>query len=123
MSTVTIAGILAVALVCGSCCQRSVGEQERSPTGEWVALVTVTDCGAFSDYATAVTLRRTRGWLARDKVVVGLIGSHSIGITWRDARTLHVYLPGSATERDFVDQKIVNRHEEADGVHIEYSQL
>jgi len=96
VSTVTIAGILAVALVCGSCCQRSVGEQERSPTGEWVALVTVTDCGAFSDYATAVTLRRTRGWLARDKVVVGLIG-HSIGITWRDARTLHVYLPGSAT--------------------------
>ena len=75
MSTVTIAGILAVALICGSCCQRSVGEQERSPTGEWVALVTVTDCGAFSDYATAVTLRRTRGWLARDKLVVGLIAA------------------------------------------------
>ena len=91
--------------------------------GEWVALVTVTDCGAFSDYATAVALRRTRGWFARDKVVVGLIGSHSVDIAWRDAHTLHVYLPGSARERDFVDRKVVNRNEEVDGVHIEYSHL
>jgi hypothetical protein len=118
-----MAAILAVALVCEFCCQRSVGEKERSPTGEWIALVTVTVCGDFSDYATAVTLRRTRGWVARDKVVVGLIGSHSVGITWRDAHTLHVYLPSSARERDFVDQKVVNRHEEVDGVHIEYSHL
>ena len=100
-----------------------MNEQQRSPSGEWVAVVTVTDCGAFSNYATAVTLRRTRGWDTRDKVVVGLIGSHSVGLTWRDAGTLRVYLPISARERDFVDQKIVNRHEEVDGVHIEYTQL
>lgn len=118
-----MAVVLAVALVCGSCCQRSVGEREGSSTGEWVALVTVTECGAFSDYATAVTLRRTRSWLARNKVVVGLVGRHSVGITWPDAHTLHVYLPSSARERDFVEQKVVNRHEEVDGIRIEYSQL
>jgi hypothetical protein len=112
-----------VALLCGSCCEHSVGEQARSPSGEWIALVTVTDCGAFSDYATGITLRRTRGWLSRDKVVVGLIGSHSVGLEWRDAHTLHVYLPSSAKERDFVDQKVVNRHKEVAGIHIEYSQL
>ena len=38
-------------------------------------------------------------------------------------RTLQVYLPRSARERDFVDQKIVNRHEEVDGVHIEFTEL
>jgi hypothetical protein len=87
------------------------------------ALVTVTDCGAFSDYSTGVTLRRTRGWLARDKVVVGLIGSHSVNLEWRDAHTLHVCLPSSARERDFVDQKVVNRDDEVEGVRIDYSQL
>jgi len=110
-------------LLAASRCQHSVGEQARSPSGEWLAVVTVTDCGALSDYSTAVTLRRTRGWLAGDKVVVGLIGRHSVGLEWRDTRTLHVHLPGSARERDFVDQKVVNRHEEVDGVRIEYSQL
>ncbi len=119
----TTASLLAAGLLCGSCCKHLVREQERSPSGQWVALVTVTDCGALSDYGTGVTLRRTRGWLAREKVVVGMIGSHSVGITWRDARTLHVYLPSSAKERDFVDQKVVNRPEEVDGVHIEYTQL
>ncbi len=119
----TTASLLVVGLLSGSCCKHSVREQERSPSGEWIALVTVTDCGALSDYGTGVTLRRTRGWFARDKVVVGVIGSQSVGITWRDADTLHVYLPSSAKERDFVDQKVVNRHEEVDGVHIEYTQL
>jgi hypothetical protein len=50
-------------------------------------------------------------------------GSHAIGVTWRDARTLLVYLPSSARERDFADQKVVNRHEEVEGIHIEYTQL
>ena len=115
--------VLLLGLLCASCCEHSVGEQQRSPSGDWIAVVTVTDCGAVSDYATGVTLRRTRGWFSRNRVVVGLIGSHSVGLEWRDTRTLHVYLPSSARERDFVDQKVVNRHEEVDGVRIEYSQL
>jgi hypothetical protein len=123
VSTITTASILVFGLLSGACCKHSVREEARSPSGDWTALVIVTDCGAISDYGTGVTLRRTRGWFARDKVVVGVIGSHSVGITWRDVRTLHVYLPGSAKERDFVDQKIVNRHDEVDGVHIEYTQL
>ena len=74
VSPFTTASIFAVSFACGSCCQHTVGEQAQSPSGEWIALVTTTDCGAFSDYSTGVTLRRTRGWLTRDKVVVGLIG-------------------------------------------------
>lgn len=119
----TGASLLLLGLLATSCCKHSVLEQDRSPSGEWVALVTATDCGALSDYGTGVTLRRTRGWLTRDKLVVGVIGSHSVGLEWRDARTLRVYLPDSTRERDFVDQKVVNRHQEVDGVHIEYTQL
>ena len=122
MSTRNLASVFAAGLLCTSCCKNSVREQERSPSGEWTARVTDADCGALAD-GTAVTLRRARSWFARDKVVVGFVGSHSVGITWRDARTLRVFLPESARERTFTDQKVVNRHEDVEGVHIEYTQL
>jgi hypothetical protein len=122
VSSNNLALVFATGLLCTSCCKNSVREQERSPSGEWIARVTYADCGVLAD-GTAVTLRRARSWFARDKVVVGLDGSHSVGITWRDARTLRVFLPESARERNFADQKIVNRHEDVEGIHIEYTQL
>lgn len=122
MSAKNFAVVFAAALLCTSCCKDSVREEERSPSGEWIARVTYADCGVLAD-GTAVTLRRARSWFGRDKVVVGLEGSHSVGITWRDPRTLRVFLPGSARQRDFADQKVFNRHEEVEGVHIEYTQL
>jgi hypothetical protein len=114
--------VFAAGLLCTSCCKHSVREQERSPSGEWIARVTDTDCGVLAG-GTSVTLRRPRSWFARDKVVIGFAGSHSVGITWPDARTLRVFLPESARERSFADQKVVNRREDVEGVHIEYTQL
>ncbi len=121
MSITNLACAFAVAVVFTSCCKRSVRAQERSPSGEWMARVTIVDCGALGD-DTAVTLQRTRRWFAREKAVVGVVGSAAVGIRWLDAHTLHIYLPQSARERDFADQKVLNRVEEADGIHIEYTQ-
>ena len=98
-------------------------QQERSPSGDRLALVTVTNCGALTDYVTSVTLRRIHRWVfERDKLVAGIGGRHSVTLIWRGDNELLVTLPRSAADRDFVDRKIATHNTEVDGVHIEYQQ-
>jgi hypothetical protein len=110
-------------VVLSSCCDHVVDAQERSPGGDKLAVVTVTNCGASSDYNTAITLRDAKfGFSLKDRLVLSVEGRHPVTVVWRDSRTLVVDLPSSARERDFADRKIVHRNSEVDGIHIEYHQ-
>jgi len=115
-------GLVASVLGFG-CCEESLRSEQRSPSGEWLALVTVSDCGALADYGTAVSLRRAHRWFpGKDQIVVAIEGRHTITVAWRDDHTLIVTLPPSAIPRDFADKKIDTKNDEVAGVHIEYDQ-
>ena len=112
-----------IAGLCGACCDDSLHAKQRSPSGEWLALVTTSDCGALADYGTVVCLRHARHWFrGRDQLVISVKGRHNITFSWRDDHTLVVSLPASTIPRDFVDEKIDVKKDQVAGVHIEYDQ-
>jgi len=111
------------AILCAGCCENSPRAEQLSPSGEWLALVTISNCGALADYGTSVTLRRGRHWFhGPDQLVVAVAGRHDITVSWRDDHTLVVTMPASAIPRDFADKKIDAKNDEVAGVHIEYDQ-
>ena len=98
--------------------------EQRSPSGDWIALVTVSDCGAVANYGTAVILRRAKGLASSgDQIVLTAEGDHAVGLSWRDDQTLVVELPSSTIPRDFADAKITTRKDVVDGVQIVYEQF
>jgi hypothetical protein len=120
---VTIRAIVfPISILNSGCCDRVVQQEERSPSGNKVATVTVENCGALSDYATGVNLKDLKApfWKAKTHLVVGIEGRHSVIVLWKDDQTLIVQLPESALQQDHVYPKIVNQNDDVNGVHIEY---
>jgi hypothetical protein len=89
-----------------------------------VAVVTVTNCGAWTDYSTAVNLRHVGAPASvMDGLVFGADGKHSVITVWRDGQTLIVYLPTSNVGDSVVYPKIAHQNNEVKGIHIEYRRL
>ena len=115
--------VFLVGALCAACCEDTRRVEQRSPSGEWLALVTVSNCGALADYGTIVSLRRTRHWFrGQDQLVISVEGRHDITVVWRDDHTLLVTLPTSSVPRDFADRKVDVKKDEVAGVHIIYEQ-
>jgi hypothetical protein len=113
-----VAGLLA--MLCSSCfCDRKVESEQYSPSRK-IAKVTITRCGALNGEDTIVTVRRSAGIFAKDKVVVEVNDRVSIGIIWRDDTTLVVSLPRSALGSNFIDRKIAVQNSRVDDIEIEY---
>ena len=68
----TVSPLFAAAVVagCAGCvCRTDVEERVLSPNREFVAETVHTDCGALSEYATVVRVRRNHGLL--DRLAIG----------------------------------------------------
>ena len=110
-------------LVSCSDCDRHIVSEDTSPSGDKVAVVTVTTCGAWTNFSTAVNLRDIGAQSSvMDGLVFGAEGKHSVITVWKDGQTLVVYLPTS-TAGDSVYPKIAHQNSEVKGIHIEYRQL
>jgi hypothetical protein len=105
-------------------CDRHILSEDTSPSGDMVAVVTVTNCGAWTNFSTAVNLRYVGAPSSgMDGLVFGADGKHSVITAWRDGRTLVVYLPTSTAGDSVVYPKIAHQNSEVKGIHIEYRRL
>jgi hypothetical protein len=105
-------------------CDRQILSEDTSPSGDMVAMVTVTNCGAWTDFSTAVNLRSVGAPSSvMDGLVFGADGKHSVITAWKDGQTLVVYLPTSTAGDSVVCPKIAHQNSEVKGIHIEYRQL
>jgi hypothetical protein len=104
-------------------CDRHIVSEDMSPSGDKVAVVTVTNCGAWTNFSTAVNLRDVGvPSSVMNGLVFGADGKRSVITAWKDGQTLVVYLPTS-NAGDSANSKIAHQNSEVKGVHIEYRQL
>ena len=109
--------VLALFSMLTSCCEDHVDQEERSPSGDKIAVVAYRDCGVLAD-GTSVTLGDA--YLSRENVVISATGRHAFIVTWKDDRTLKVsHTPQTAKAGGFADPQIAHKNEEVNGIRIE----
>jgi hypothetical protein len=113
MQTPPAITVALIAALCAGCCEESLRSEQRSPSGAWLVIVNISDCGVLGgDYGTAVSLRARHWFRGKDQLVIAVEGKHDITVAWRDDHTLVVNLPTST--------KIDVKNDIVAGVHIEY---
>ncbi len=71
-------------------CADTVVKESVDPSGEYVATVFTRNCGATADLVTHVNIRKTSSAfkVSENSSVAGFDGECSIGLVWKNSRTL-----------------------------------
>ena len=85
-------------------CDLSVMEDLRSPNGRFVSTVFRRDCGATTDFVTAVVLHRDAEAFGDEREALILNGAVPVSQTWVTDEELHLRLPPSARIFRAIDQ-------------------
>lgn len=75
---------------CSSTCGESVEGEFPSPDGKYIATVFERNCGATTDFSSAVKIRSRDSGFRIEEIVFLVKGSHDIKVTWTDSSTLKV---------------------------------
>jgi len=92
---VTIKTILLIVVAtstqgCWTACGERVEGEFPSPDGEYLASVFERDCGATTDFSSAVRVRSRGSEFRGEEIVFLVAGSRDIKVTWADNSTLKV---------------------------------
>jgi hypothetical protein len=113
---IAIATIIALA-VCSflfvfPLCANRVLEERTSPDGNFVAMTFERDCGATTDYATFLSIRKATEGVKFEGEVLTIDGKVPVSLVWTGDRTLKATIPQAAN--------VVHEEQERLGVSVEY---
>jgi hypothetical protein len=101
-------GTLAVVVLASCLCSDELVTEVPSPDRALTAAYFVRDCGATTDFVTAVSVRRGRGsYKDRSAQVFVVRGRHKVSLAWTGPRTLVVECSG-CERKDVVYQVTVS---------------
>lgn len=105
-------------------CIHSHKSEERSPSGQLIATVSVVDCGAVGHDVTQVNIRRADAAFSGEAGLALVAKDPQLVTTsWRDDRSLIIYLPKSLFAEEWTHHPIVLQRTRVGAVEIEYKVL